>query len=184
MAATTTPYRRPFLAALLVAMAAAPIASAAGASLERDIERAIRGYASLTVFDEVRAAIDQEGMVVLSGRVTSLEKRRGLAERVEWVDGVVGVRNDLAVLPSSLADVQLRYRVARAIYGSHSLAHYAARRHPPIRIIVEGGQVTLVGEVATADERRLAEDLAAFFAPGRVTSRLQLAGRAAAVPLD
>ena len=112
-------------------------------SLMRNIQRAVEGYAYFTVFDDVQIDIDDEGIVVLSGHVTARNKRTDIPSRVSTVNRVVGVQNDLSVLPTSRPDNELRYLVARSIYGSSTFWHYAARRNPPIHIVVERGHVTL-----------------------------------------
>ena len=133
-------------------------------ALVRDIERAITVYAFFTVFDDVRVDIDAEGIVVISGDVTELAKRTAIGRRV---DGVVGVRNDLDVLPVSRRDTSLRYQIARAIYGSSTFWHYAARQNPPIHVLVRHGQVTLTGIVDNGRNARWPEYLRHSFPPSR-----------------
>ena len=151
----------------------------AGAGLDqelvKDIQRAIARYAFFTVFDEVKVDIDDEGIVVLSGDVTALDKRTAIGDRVSAVDGVVGVRNDLDVLPVSHRDTELRYGVARAIYGSSMFWHHAARLNPPIHVLVKHGHVTLTGVVKSETERAMAGVLASQFAASSLTNELHLA---------
>ena len=142
--------------------------------LLRNVERAITLYAFFTVFDDVRVDIDDEGIVVLSGDVTALAKRTAIAKRVAAVDGVVGVRNDLDVLPVSHRDTQLRYQVARAIYGSSTFWRYASRRNPPIHVVVKGGHVTLTGSVDNETERGMVSVIASQFPPASLTNELRL----------
>ncbi len=144
--------------------------------LVRDIERAITRYAFFTVFDDVSIDIDDEGVVVISGAVTALNKRTAIAQRIAAVDGVVGVRNDLDVLPASHRDTKLRYRIARALYGSSTFWHYAARQNPPIHVLVRHGQVTLTGIVDSDTERAIAGVLASQFSAISLTNKLRLAG--------
>ena len=91
------------------------------------------------------------------------------------VSGVVGVQNDLDVLPASQSDNELRYLVARSIYGSSTFWHYASRRNPPIHIVVENGRVTLTGLADSEADRAMAEILASNAAARSLTNNLKVA---------
>ena len=155
-------------------------------SLMRDIQRAVESTADFTVFDDVKIDVSDTGIVVLTGHVTAQTKRDEIARRVATVNQVVGVQNDLAVLPSSRLDTELRYLIARSIYGSSTFWHYAARRNPPIHIVVEGGHVTLTGMVDSAAERAMAGALASNAAARSLTNDLKVTGgvRASREALD
>jgi len=83
------------------------------------------------------------------------------------------VENRIGVLPVSRFDDELRYAVARAIYGSLAFWQYASMVNPPIHIIVEGGRVTLTGVVASNVERMMARSLATSFTALSVTNDLK-----------
>ncbi len=70
------------------------------------------------------------------------------------------VVNHVKVLPVSQFDDQLRYRIARAIYGNSNFWNYAIMANPPIHIVVEHGRVTLTGVVQSEVDRMLARSLA------------------------
>ena len=140
--------------------------------LAEDIGRSIISYTRLTIFDDINAAVEN-GMVVLTGKVTMPYKKTDMEKRIAKVDGVRGLRNDIDVLPVSQFDDQLRYRVSRAIYGNPSFWNYAAMANPPIHIIVEGGHVTLAGVVNSNVERMLARSLATGFGELSVTNALK-----------
>ena len=148
------------LAWTLVGQPLAAADRAADVSLMRNIQRAVESTVDFTVFDDVEIDVDDEGVVVLTGHVTAQTKRIDIACRVSTVKRVVGVQNDLAVLPASRLDTELRYLVARSIYGSSTFWHYAARRNPPIHIVVERGRVTLTGLVDSEADRTIAAALA------------------------
>jgi hyperosmotically inducible protein len=124
------------------------------------------------VFDDVNASIDN-GIVTLMGRVTMPFKKDEIGARVARVDGVREVRNQLSVLPVSPFDDDLRYRIARAIYGNSAFWHYAAMANPPIHIVVENGRVTLTGVVNNNVERMLARSLATTFGAFSVKNELK-----------
>ena len=48
----------------------------------------------------------------------------------------------------------------RRIYGDERFVQYASWAHPPIRIIVEDGRVTLTGYVGSLVEQRVVEHIA------------------------
>jgi osmotically-inducible protein OsmY len=124
-----------------------------------DIARQVRTYANFTIFDDVRAQVD-DGHVVLQGRVTMPYKREAIERRVARVEGVLSVQNRIEVLPVSIFDNELRARIAYAIYANPSFEHYASMANPPIHIVVERGHVTLTGVVHNEVERMLARSLA------------------------
>ena len=128
-----------------------------------DISKQVNRYTRFTVFDDINVAIDDGGVVTLTGKVTMPYKRNDIASRVSRVDGVSQVRNQIEVLPVSMFDEELRYKIARAIYGNPSFWQYASRANPPIHIIVDRGRVTLTGVVNSNVERMLARSLATSF---------------------
>jgi hyperosmotically inducible protein len=138
----------------------------------KDVSQTVLDYPQFTIFDDVSAAIT-DGVVILQGKVTMPFKRKDIERRVAKVPGVRHVENLIGVLPVSPFDDELRYAVARAIYGSSAFWHYASMVNPPIHIIVERGRVTLTGVVASEVERMLARSLATSFNAFAVTSDLK-----------
>jgi osmotically-inducible protein OsmY len=140
--------------------------------LAEDVGRSITSYARFTIFDDINATVEN-GMVVLTGKVTMPFKKDDIEKRIAKIDGVRGVRSEISVLPVSQFDDELRYRVSRAIYGNPSFWNYAAMANPPIHIIVEGGHVTLAGVVNSNVERMLARSLATGLGELSVTNALK-----------
>jgi hyperosmotically inducible protein len=169
-------FRRILLTTLLAGTFALPawaeIGERKNLQVLRDVTSEVRQYSRFTVFDDVNAAI-ADGVVTLAGRVTMPFKRDEIAARVARVEGVREVRNELAVLPVSPFDDELRYRIARAIYGNSAFWHYAAMANPPIHIVVEHGRVTLTGVVNNNVERMLARSLATTFGAFSVKNDLK-----------
>ena len=155
-------------AALALSLCAAPAAAQDPMPAVRELLDATQ---AITVFDHVTAA-GLGGTVTLSGKVTSKAKRDQLETEVATVPGVRQVVNRISVLSSSSADDALRHRVARAIYGHTSFRQYAAMTHPPIRVIVDRGHVTLAGSARTAVERLVAMSLAEEAAGKKVGDQL------------
>ena len=127
-----------------------------------EIAEQVDRYTQLTVFDSISASVN-DGRVVLSGWVTMPFKRDDIERRVRKAEGVTSVDNKIGVLPVSQFDDQLRFRIARAIYGHASFWNYAAMANPPIRVVVNRGRVTLEGVVQSNVERMLARSLASGF---------------------
>jgi BON domain len=137
-----------------------------------DVVRQVNSYTRFTIFDDVNARIDN-GLVTLTGKVTMPYKKDDIGKRVARIDGVREVQNRIEVLSVSSYDEELRYRIARAIYGNPSFWNYAAMANPPIHIIVDRGRVTLTGVVNSNVERMLARSLATGFGELSVVNDLR-----------
>ena len=138
----------------------------------RAISESVNRYTQFTIFDSIDASVTQ-GTVVLSGWVTMPFKKDDIERRVRAVAGVNHVDNKIQVLPVSQFDDELRFRIARAIYGNSAFWNYAAMANPPIHIIVQHGRVTLVGVVGSNVERMLARSLATGFGEFDVKNELK-----------
>ncbi len=140
----------------------APPVERRDAAIFKDVAKQVVSYNRFTVFDDVQASVT-DGVVTLYGKVTMPYKRDDLARRAGNVPGVRQVVNKINVLPVSPFDDDLRYRIARAIYGNPSFWHYASMVNPPIHIVVQNGHVTLTGVVNNEVEKMLARSLANGF---------------------
>lgn len=137
-----------------------------------DIAGQVNRYTQLTIFDSISAEVI-DGKVRLTGWVTMPYKRDDLERRVRKVEGVASLDNQIGVLPVSQFDDDLRFRIARAIYGHSSFWNYAMMANPPIRVVVNRGRVTLEGVVNSNVERMLARSLASGFGAFEVTNALK-----------
>ena len=138
----------------------------------KDVSNAVLGYVNFTVFDDIAASVE-DGTVTLTGQVTMPYKKDDIARRVSRISGVNVVQNKIQVLPVSIFDDELRFRIARAIYGNPAFWHYANMAQPPIHIVVKNGHVTLSGVVNSNVERALARSLATGFGAFDVTNALK-----------
>ena len=136
------------------------------------VARSVEEYTNFTIFDDINLNV-ADGVVTLSGKVTMPYKRDDLETRVRKVAGVASVKDDIAVLPVSPWDDELRYRIARAIYRNSNFWNYAVMVNPPIHIVVEHGRVTLTGVVGSDVDRVLARALASEFGAFSVTNTLK-----------
>jgi hyperosmotically inducible protein len=138
----------------------------------KDVSNQVLGYVNFTVFDDISASVE-DGVVTLTGHVTMPYKKEDIARRVSRVAGVNVVQNRIQVLPVSIFDDELRFRIARAIYGNPAFWHYANMAQPPIHIVVKNGHVTLAGVVNSNVERALARSLAIGFGAFDVKNTLK-----------
>jgi hyperosmotically inducible protein len=162
---------------LAVALLLSPAAASAqmGARDRQVIEQIsqqVDRYTQYTIFDSVSASVE-DGRVILTGWVTMPYKKDDIEQRVRRVDGVTAIENAIGVLPVSHFDDELRFRIARAIYGNSSFWQYASMVNPPIHILVNRGRVTLEGVVNSNVERMLARSLATGFGAFEVTNLLR-----------
>jgi|RhiMetdeSRZDD1v2_1073273.scaffolds.fasta_scaffold29004_5 hyperosmotically inducible periplasmic protein len=163
----------PLVAIALLTMATA--ASAQGITdlqVADEIAKQVNSYTRYTIFDDVSAQVEN-GVVTLTGKVTMPYKKDDLGRQVAKIDGVREVQNQIDVLSVSPFDEELRYRIARAIYGNPSFWNYAAMANPPIHVIVDRGRVTLTGVVNSNVERMLARSLATGFGELEVVNDLR-----------
>lgn len=170
-----------FIAALLVVLAIGAPAGAGEDNLQmfRKIEKQVLQYPHFTIFDSVNAQIDN-GVVVLTGKVTMPYKRADIERRISRIDGIVKVNNQITVLPVSQFDDDLRFRIARAIYSNHNFQPYAFSVNPPIHVIVEHGRVTLEGVVNSNVDRVLARSIASGFLAFDIKNELKTEAEAKA----
>ena len=164
-----------FVAAITVVLAlSAPAWAADRKDLQvaRDVSKQVMTYPQFSIFDAVHMQVDN-GIVTLLGKVTMPYKKNDIEKRVAKIDGVQQVVNKITVLPVSQFDDELRFRIARAIYGNSNFWNYGSMANPPIHVIVENGHVTLDGVVNSNTDRMLARSIASSFGAFSVTNDLK-----------
>jgi hyperosmotically inducible protein len=107
------------------------------------------------VFDNLAFTVSG-GTVTLLGQVTRPTLKSDAENVVKHIEGVDRVINNIKVLPLSPNDDRIRMAEYRAIYGTPGLDRYGLQAVPPVHIIVENGNVTLEGVVATQADKDLA----------------------------
>lgn len=154
------------LAASSLFGAAAPAASsAAPASVESrdtykligDVRKAINRLPYYGVFDNLSYSIDKAGIVTLYGATRTYVVHNSAVAAVKKIPGVTGVEDRIKVLPLSPFDDDIRVRAYNAIFAYPALNRYAWNPQPSIRIIVNRGNVTVAGVVASEFDRNLIE---------------------------
>jgi hyperosmotically inducible protein len=107
------------------------------------------------VFDNLAFKVDGS-TVTLLGQVSRPTLKSDAERVVKNIEGVEKVVNQIQVLPVSPNDERIRLAVYRAIYGQATLQRYGLQAVPPIHIIVNNGNVTLEGVVATEADKNMA----------------------------
>jgi hyperosmotically inducible protein len=107
------------------------------------------------VFDNLSFKVDG-GTVTLMGQVTRPTLKSDAERVVKSIEGVERVVNNIEVLPLSTNDDRIRIAVYRAIYSQAGLQRYGMQAVPPIHILVNNGNVTLEGVVASEGDKNIA----------------------------
>lgn len=123
-------------------------------SLEKQIRKEILTLPYYGVFDIIGFEI-KDDTVVLSGKVFNGINRKNAERRVSRIDGVNKVVNNIELLPPSSFDDRIRANTYRALSNSGGVYRYLLGPNPSVRIIVDGGNLTLEGSVATEGDIRL-----------------------------
>ncbi|MBO0726872.1 MAG: BON domain-containing protein, partial [Blastocatellia bacterium] len=109
------------------------------------------------VYDWLEGRVEPDGTVYLAGQVTRPTLKKDAQRRVEKVEGVDKVINQIEVLPLSSNDDRLRVAVFRALFNANSpLFRYGQQPIPPIHIIISRGRLVLKGVVATKGDSDIA----------------------------
>lgn len=123
--------------------------------IEQEVRRELIMLPFYSLFDHFAFKVDGE-TVTLMGKVSRPTLKRDAERVVARVEGVEKVSNQIEILPVSTNDDRLRMALYRSIYGHASLQTLAVRAMPPIHIVVENGNVTLEGVVATELQKTMA----------------------------
>jgi osmotically-inducible protein OsmY len=150
--------------------------------IRKDVEDAVLGYAWYTVFDSIAAGVE-DGVVTLRGSVNQPYRKSDIERRVAAVPGVKGLRSEIAVQSLSGFDDDLRRQLLRRIYGDERFVQYASWAHPPIRIVVDKGNVTLTGYVGSAVEQQLLGHIGRSTPSFRVDNQVKLESERTAEPV-
>lgn len=132
------------------------------------------GFGNL--FNAVSVRVEA-GTVYLDGHARTYVDRESAVALVSTTPGVLDVVESIDVDPVSIMDDEIRIKVARAVYGDSALRKYAIDPAKPIRISVQGGNVSLYGSV----DNRMERDIAYMRANGvsgvfKVSNYLQVPG--------
>ena len=129
-------------------------------TLEQKVFKEIIRLPYYGVFDNIAFRVDGD-TVTLMGKVVQPTTRKSAGRVVEKLDGVNNVINNIEVLPLSNFDDSIRLRTLRTLQTQGGgLYRYFLGANPSVKIIVDGGNVTLEGFVANRGDYNLANILA------------------------
>lgn len=146
----------PVFAADNAARAGTRQSSPAESQLVREVRHQLVMLPYYGVFDNLEFRIVGNHKVVLMGEVVRPTLKSDAAAVVRNIAGVKEVVNHIKVLPLSPFDNRIRRAEYREIYRTTGFEKYAIQAVPPIHIIVDNGNVTLVGVVTAKLDKDLA----------------------------
>jgi hyperosmotically inducible protein len=107
------------------------------------------------VFDYLQFSIDGD-TVTLTGQASNYVLRNDAVSAVKHMAGIKAVNDQIEVLPLSHFDDRIRVELFRSLYRDSALNRYRSIRvQPPIRILVNNGNVTLTGVVDSDMDRNV-----------------------------
>ena len=125
--------------------------------LTKEIRKELVTLPFLGVFDWLEGKVEPDGTVFLAGQVTRPTLKKDAQRRVEKVEGVDRVINQIEVLPLSPNDDRLRRAVFFELFNRNSpLFRYGQQPIPSIHIIVSRGKLVLKGVVANKGDSDIA----------------------------
>jgi hyperosmotically inducible protein len=125
--------------------------------LVKEIRKELVTLPFFGVFDWLEGKVEPDGTVFLAGQVTRPTLKKDAQRRVEKVEGVERVINQIEVLPLSPNDDRLRRAVFRELFNFNSpLFRYGQQPVPSIHIIVSRGKLVLKGVVANKGDSDIA----------------------------
>jgi hyperosmotically inducible protein len=123
------------------------------AKLERKLYYDRIGYDNQFNFVDVSV---KDGSATLTGATRNDMGRDSAVWIANNMPGVNDVVDNIKVLPVSGFDDRIRISAMRAIYRDPVLSRYAIDPAKPIRIVVDNGNLSLYGTVATAMDKQVA----------------------------
>ena len=125
--------------------------------LKKEIRKELVTLPFFGVFDWLEGKVEPDGTVFLAGQVTRPTLKKDAQRRVEKVEGVERVINQIEVLPLSPNDDRLRRAVFFELFNRNSpLFRYGQQPIPSIHIIVSRGKLVLKGVVANKGDSDIA----------------------------
>ncbi len=159
----------------------APDVERKDSELRKDVVDRVLGYAWYTVYDSIEAGVE-DGVATLRGSVNQPWRKSDIERRVAAIPGLKGLKSEIRVQGVSGFDDRLRRELVQRIYGDERFVQYASWVHPPIRIIVDSGRITLTGVVGSAVERQLVGHIARATLAFAVDNQVKLESELRAEP--
>jgi len=125
--------------------------------LTNEVRKELVTLPNFGVFDWLEGFVRPDGTVTLKGEVVRPTTKSDAQRRVEKIEGVERVSNQIEVLPLSGFDDRLRQQVYRRLFSQNSpLFRYGQGVNPSIHIIISNGRCRLKGIVASKGDSDLA----------------------------
>ena len=142
--------------------------------LEKEVRHELVMLPHVNVFDNLEFKVDGT-TVTLMGQVTRPTIKSDAENVTKQIEGVGQVVNQIQVLPLSPNDDEIRLAVYLSLVRQPQLQRYFMQAMPPIRIIVNNGNLTLVGVIADQGDFNIA-NITAKGVPGvfAVTNNLRV----------
>jgi len=137
-----------------------------------DVRKSILRSPNYGVFDSVGAKVE-DGVLFLDGSVRRGYTRNDIVDRVAKVEGLRGLRDQIAVQGVSTFDDRLRREIYFQVYGER-FTHFASPANPPVRIVVDRGRVTLTGSVPSNVDRVMIGHIARNTSAFKVDNRIEV----------
>ena len=128
--------------------------SKSGRTIEQNVRRQILKMPRYEVFDYIGYTVDGS-TVTLYGKIYNAINKSEAENRVEDIPCVTRLINNIEVLPPSGFDNAIRRNLYARISRTAGLSRYLWPVNPSVRLIVDGGHVTLEGYVANEGDRNL-----------------------------
>ncbi len=122
-------------------------ASASTRSIEDQVRKKILRLPRYEVFDAIAYTVNGD-TVTLTGKVRNGINRSDAEHSVKRIPGVNRVINNIEILRGGSFDDSIRVRLYQTLSASGGLSRYLWPTNPSVRLIVDGGHVTLVGHVS------------------------------------
>jgi osmotically-inducible protein OsmY len=139
---------------LLAGIAAVPTygqsfaSSGSTRSIENQVRKKILMLPRYELFDAIGYQVNGD-TVTLTGKVRNAVNRKDAERSVAKIAGVNRVINNIEILPLGGFDDSIRVRLYQTLASSGGLSRYLWENNPSVRLIVDRGNVTLEGFVAT-----------------------------------
>lgn len=116
-------------------------------SIEDQVRRKILRLPRYEIFDAIGYEVNGD-TVVLNGKVRNAINRKDAERSVAKIAGVNHVVNNIEILPLGSFDDSIRVQLYRTLARSGGLSRYLWPNNPSVRLIVDGGHVSLEGYVS------------------------------------
>ncbi|MGB6132128.1 MAG: BON domain-containing protein [Acidobacteriaceae bacterium] len=141
----------------LASALAVPAAFSQNSGLQQEVQKALHG----SQFKNVQVAVDNNGIVTLSGTVDIYQAKVNAERKARHVAGNGAIRDEIQVAGPELSDQQLQEKVAKAI--NYGLIGYVPVAFQAITVQAHNGAVLLgghaAGPIAASDALAIAENV-------------------------